>query len=174
MATGQTLPRRGEGHRRSCNTGLCPWRRETNVPNEEQVRAIAQAFANALDRNDFECAAAMLAPGCRYDLTRAALTSEGTLLGPEAIVQSYERHNTRAHVLFDRVEYFSAVENIDGTTALIRFSDVIEKGSERHTYSCRQRVVVNESGLIDQIVQFDIPEETTAVLGFLRRVGVSL
>jgi hypothetical protein len=144
------------------------------MPNEEQIRAIAQAFANALDRNDFDAAAAMLAPTCRYDLTRASLTSEGTLMGPEAIVQSYRRHNARAQVLFDRVEYFSAVEDIEGGAAVIRFSDVLEKGSERHTYSCRQRVVVNESGLIDLIVQFDIPEETTAVRAFLRRVGVNL
>ena len=144
------------------------------MPTEGNVRAVAQAFADALDRNDFETAAAMLAPNCRYDLTGASLTSEGTLLGPDAIVQSYRWHNARAHVLFDRVEYFSVVEEIEGAAAVIRFSDVIEKGTERHTYSCRQRVVVNEAGLIDLIVQLDIPEETAAVRAFLTRVGIDL
>src|SRR5688572_30590686 len=55
---------------------------------EDNLRAVAHAFADALDRNDFESAATMLAPACKYDLTTASLTSEGTLVGPDAILES--------------------------------------------------------------------------------------
>ena len=110
----------------------------------------------------------MLAPDCRYNLT-----SEETIVGPAAIVESYRCHDTRARNLFDRVEYFSAVESVDGVTAVIRFSDVLEKVGERHIYSCRQRIIVNESRVIDSIVHEDIPTETAAVRAFMERVGVS-
>ena len=142
--------------------------------SEEKVRAVATAFADALDRNDFRGAIAMLAPTCRYDRTAASLSSEGVLRGPAAIVESYRWHDARAQKLFDRVEYFSVVERVDGTTAVIRFSDLLEKTGRRMTYSCRQRVTVNEALLIDAIVQEDIPEETTALRRFLERVGVVL
>src|SRR5687767_12396270 len=107
---------------------------------DEHVRALAQAFADALDRNDFETVSTMLAPGCRYDLTNASLTSEGTPVGPAAIIASYRWHDARSRRLFDRVEYSNVVEAVDGPTALIRFVDVLEKAGQRHAYSCRQRI----------------------------------
>lgn len=144
------------------------------MASEKEVRTVAKAFADALDRRDFDGAKAMLASTCRYDLTAASFTSEGTLVGPDAIVESYRWHDARARNLFDRLEYFSVVEAVDGMTAVIRFSDVLEKVGKRHTYSCRQRISVNESTVIDSIVQEDIPTETAAVRAFMERVGVRL
>jgi hypothetical protein len=80
------------------------------MADEERVRAVAQAFAIALDQNDFDGLAAMLASTCRYDLTKASFTTEGTLIGPVAIVDSYRWHDARARRHFDRVEYSSVVE----------------------------------------------------------------
>lgn len=144
------------------------------MATEEDVRAAAQAFANALDRNDFEGAAAMLAATCRYDLTKAAFTAEETLVGPAAIVESYRWHDARARSQFDRIEYFSVVEEVAGLAAVIRFSDILEKSGERHTYSCRQRITISDVGLIDAIVQEDIPEEKASVRAFMERVRVAL
>jgi hypothetical protein len=144
------------------------------MSSEDDVRARAQTFAESLDRNDFEMVATMLAPTCRYDLTGASLTSEGTLVGPDAILASYRSHDTRARRLFDSVEYSSVVEAVDGKTAVIRFTDVLEKSGAKHAYTCRQRITVDEQCQIDTIVQEDIPEEMAAVRGFLERVGVSL
>jgi hypothetical protein len=142
--------------------------------SEEEVRAIAQAFADSLDRNDFERLTTMIAPTCRYDLTKAALTTEGTLVGPDAILESYRWHDARARKLFDRVDYSSAVEAVEGMTAVIRFTDVLEKMGKRHTYGCRQRITVNDSAVIESIVQEDFPAETVAVRAFMERVGVTL
>ena len=116
----------------------------------------------------------MLAPTCRYDLTSASFTSEGILVGPAAIVESYRWHDAHARTLFDRVDYFSDVEGVDGMTAVIRFSDVLEKAGARHTYSSQQRITVNQVMLIDSIIQQDIPAETVAVRAFMERVGVTL
>lgn len=142
--------------------------------SEDEVRAVAQAFADALDRNDFDRGATMLAPWCQYDRTTASFTSEGTLVGPNAILESYRRHDARARRLFDRVDYSSVVETVDGMTAVIQFTDVLEKVGTRHTYSCRQRITVNESAVIESIIQEDIPAETVAVRAFMERVGVTL
>ena len=139
-----------------------------------QVRRVARTFADALDRSDFETVTRLLAPDCRYDLTAASLTDEGTLVGPEAIVDSYRRHDARARRLFDRVEYSSVVEVVDARTAVIRFTDVLVKARESHTYSCRQRISLNESMTIDSIVQEDIPTEVAAARAFMQRVGVTL
>lgn len=75
----------------------------------QSVSHLATAFARALDRSDFDAAAAVLAPTCRHDLTKASLTSERTLLGPAAIIASYRWHDQREHRLFDHVEYFSVI-----------------------------------------------------------------
>jgi len=142
------------------------------IHGEERVRAIAEAFAIALDGNDFDTALTMLAPTCRYDRTGASHPSEGVLLGPATIVASYRSHDDRARAVFDRVEYVSAVERVEGASAVIRFSDVLEKAGERHTYCCRQRITVNASSLIETIVHDDIPGEEAAVREFMARVGV--
>ena len=121
--------------------------------SEGEVREVAQAFANALDHNEFERAITMLAPTCRYDLSAASFTSESVLIGPTAIIESCRWHDARARNLFDRVEYYSVVAHVEGMTAIIRFSDVLEKLGVQHTYSCRQSVSVNQYGLVDGIVQ---------------------
>ena len=95
-------------------------------------------------------------------------------LGPDAILESYRWHDAGARRLFDGVDYSSVVEAVEGMTAVIRFTDVLEKASQRHTYSCRQRVTVNDAALIESIVQEDNPDETVAVRTFMERVGVTL
>ena len=127
------------------------------MTSEDAVRAKAQAFANALDHNDLDTVAAMLAPGCQYDLTGASFTPEGTLVGPDAIVASYRWHDTRARRLFDCLEYSNVVEAIDGRRAVIRFIDVLEKAGAKHTYSCRQHITLDREWRIERIVQEDIP-----------------
>jgi hypothetical protein len=142
--------------------------------SDDQVRATAVSFATALDRNDFDAARRLLASDCQYDLRAASLTNEGTLVGPDAIITSYRGHDDRARRLFDRVEYWSAVESVDGTTATIVFGDTLEKNGQRHTYRCRQQIRLNGFGTIASIVHEDIPGEAAAVRLFLQRVGVDL
>jgi hypothetical protein len=140
--------------------------------NQTDVRTLAEHFATALDRSDFDIVAAMLAPNCRYDLTRASFSLEGTLVGPHAIIDSYRAHDAHARRLFDKVDYLSAIEAVEGRTAVLRFTDVLEKNGERHTYHCRQRISLDEKGQIQSIGQEDIPSEIAAVRIFMTRVGL--
>ena len=141
--------------------------------SREQVSTVAEMFATALDVNDFDRVRTLLAPECRYDLSAASLTSECTLIGPDAIVESYSRHDARARRLFDRVAYSSEVETVEGTTAVIRFKDRLEEDGQHHTYSCRQQILLNRSGAIEAIVQQDLPGEAAAVRAFMARVGIT-
>lgn len=144
------------------------------MPSEEQVRAVARAFADALDRNDFERAATWMSPDCRYDVSASALAAGDTIVGPEAILDSYRQSDQRARQVFDAVEYTSTVEAVHGSTAVVRFDDVLRKGGQEHHHHCRQHVTVGESHLIESIVQEDIPSEVTAVQAFKKRVGIDL
>ena len=143
------------------------------MSDKERALAAARAFADALDQNDFESAAAMLAPDCRY-VQESALTSEGTLVGPDAILASYRWHDERSRRLFDRVEYSSDVEVLSDHSAVIRFMDMIEKSGQQHSYSCFQQLTFDDHWRIERIVQQDIPAEITAVKAFFERVGVTL
>jgi len=51
---------------------------------------------------------------------------------------------------------------------------VLIKAGQQHTYSCRQRISVNDSAMIASIVQEDIPGEKAAARAFMERVGVTL
>jgi len=141
--------------------------------SEDEVRAIAQKFATALDQNDFAAVAALLSADCRYELTKSEFTSETSLVGPAAIIESYRWHDTRARAAFDRVEYSSCVEGVENMSATIRFTDALEKAALRHVYECRQHVTI-KSGKICLIVQEDIPEGKAAIREFMKRVGVQL
>ena len=139
--------------------------------SNERVRAVAQAFADALDGTDFATVRATLGPTCHYD-TQSAL--EGVLVGPAAIVESYRSHDARARQSFDYVEYSSLVETVDGMSALIQFTDVIRRQDHEHTYRCRQRIVIDEAAVIVSITQENIPAEVSAPKEFLTRVGETL
>jgi hypothetical protein len=141
--------------------------------SEARALAAARAFADCLDRNEFESVAAMLAPDCHY-VQESSLTSEGTLVGPDAILASYRWHDERSRRVFDRVEYSSDVEVLSDDLVVIRFTDIIEKDGETHSYSCFQRITFDEHWQIARIVQEDIPAEITAVKAFLERVGITL
>ncbi len=140
--------------------------------SEQQVRLVAQAFADALDQNDFDRAASLLSVDCRYD-TRST-PGAGMLIGASAIINSYRWHDQRARTAFDRVDYLSEVEEVDGSAALVRFTDDLEKDGERHTYSCYQRLSIGASGQITAIAQQEIEGQRAALDAFTKRVGVVL
>jgi hypothetical protein len=66
------------------------------------------------------------------------------------------------------------VEHVEGNAAIIRFTDLLEKGGKRHSYSCRERLTFNDAMQVEAIVQEDIPEEKVAVRAFMNEVGVVL
>lgn len=126
---------------------------------------VAEAFARALDAEDYEAAAALMAPACEY------VSSEGTHLGPAAIIASYRSHGDWARAHLDEVAYESAVEAHADGTARILYIDRIRKGVVRHEYRCAQRVTT-AGGAIVRIVHEEIDGERERLREFFARCGL--
>lgn len=126
---------------------------------------VAEAFARALDAEDYEAAATLMAPECEY------VSPEGTVRGPAAIIASYQSHGDWARANLDEVGYESSVEvNADGT-ARILYIDRVRKGAERHEYRCAQRVTT-AGGAIVRIVHEEIDGERERLRDFFARCGL--
>lgn len=123
---------------------------------------VVQAFANALDGDDFDAAAGLIASHCRYDV-RGEVHN-----GPGAIVASYAAASEMVIGRFDGHEYDSVV-----TGTSIRFRDHLQHGGSKHTFVSRQHLVV-ENGLIVRIRHEDLAGERERLAAWLGMVGVSL
>jgi len=90
------------------------------MSTDETIRP--SGVADALDRSNFDAAAAMLAPSCRYGLSKASLTSEGNAhrAGGDYRLVSLARRAGAPAVRF--LEYFSVVERVEGSGAVLRTS----------------------------------------------------
>jgi hypothetical protein len=130
------------------------------------VLATARRFAEALDREDYGEAAALLAPDARYRI------GDRVLAGPEAIVASYRENGEWALAALDGVSYESRVEAAGPGRAAITFVDHLEHAMRRHTHTCRQVVTVNPDGRITEIEHQDLPGERERLDAFFLETGV--
>ncbi len=121
--------------------------------------SVVEAFAKALDADDFDAAAALLTPDCRYEVRGKVLT------GPDAIIASYAEATREASRRFDAHSYDSAVA---GTVIL--FSDHLVLGSEQHTFQCRQHLTLDAQDRITQIRHEDLPGRREALDAWIEEV----
>jgi hypothetical protein len=129
------------------------------------VEAVARRFA-ALDGDDYESVAELLANDCQY------VTAKGTLIGPAAIIESYRNASIWAKSHIECVRYESTLGKSDPDTIIITFISHLEHNGCTHTYSCQQMVKVNEDGLVCRITHQEIPGQREAADTFLQEVGV--
>jgi hypothetical protein len=135
---------------------VAEWQTRGRRETESSVATILQSvqrFAAALDAEDYEVVRGCLAPACVY----AAL--EGSLVGPDAIVASYDGNGSAARGRFEKIEYRSEVETIGPSDAIITFIDRVMLASKWHEFRCRQRLRLGAGGLIEEITQEEIPGE---------------
>lgn len=133
----------------------------------DDVLNIARRWADALDRDDFEALPAFLSPECRYH------SPGGEIVGPEAIIASYESSSVWAHATFDRITWASECEGQGDDRVLITFIDIADHRGEHHVYRCQQLIHVDDAGLIDDIIHISIEGEETALADFFARIGVT-
>ena len=138
------------------------------MPMQTNVTEIAQRFASALDREDYEAARAKLAADCRYEARTEVVA------GPDAIVSSYRSQGETARRLFDAVDYRSEPVNAGADTACVAFSDRLSKHGRTHTFECQQWLYFQPDGLIARIVHEDLPGERQRLLEFCATCGVTL
>jgi limonene-1,2-epoxide hydrolase len=128
--------------------------------------ALAEQFARALDREDYDEAARLLAPDCEY------LSPKETLVSTQAIVASYREAGDWVKANIDAVAYESSVRS-EGSDAVVTFVDRLTHAGQSHTYACEQVLSFASDGAIRRIVHRELPGQREAVDAFLGRAGVA-
>ena len=131
---------------------------------DERIRTIAERFARALDDGDWDAAASLLHPECRY-------ACRGTLQTGPSLLDAYRTTDEWAKATFESVRYESRVEVEDGR-ARIHFRDLMDHGEHHLDFRCQQLVSVDDDGRIIEIEHIDLPGETEKADRFNRACGV--
>ena len=124
------------------------------------------AFAEALDRDDFDAAIRFVSDDCVYE------SPSGRIVGAAAIMDSYARNAAWARETFDRLEFKSHVEMRSPTEALIEYTDITEHKGVGHTYKCQQIVEIDGGGMICKITHHEVSGQAEALNAFFEKVGV--
>ncbi len=101
----------------------------------------ARTLANALDRGDYDTAAAVIAADCVYELAGRIIR------GRDAILKSYRAADTWGQTALDNVVFESSVHELDDGRIAIEYQDHLQCGGHQHTHHCRQVTTV-QGGLI--------------------------
>lgn len=128
--------------------------------------ATARRFAEALDRDDFDTAAGMLAEHVIYDAPNGRLDSR------DAVIDSYARNARWARQAFDELTFRSDVQMLATDRAEILYTDETMHRGVHHVYQCRQIITFDDTGRITHIEHREIPGEKEDLESFLDRVGV--
>ena len=118
-------------------------------------------FALALAAEDYLTTLSLLPEQCQYD------SPTGLLIGPAAIVTSYQGNGDDARQRFDSIECSHSIATFEAGWYLIEFIDEFCVRTKTHEFRCRQRVRLDR-GLIDRIVHVAIPEQRELLNAFLR------
>lgn len=127
-----------------------------------------ESLAGALDADDYETAAGVMADRVVYAVGGQTLT------GPEDIVASYREASEMAHRLFDEVGYdHEVIATDDPNVFRVSYSDILTVGGETLTHRAEQQVTVAPSEGVVEIVNVELPGEREKVDEFLARHGLS-
>ena len=127
---------------------------------------VTQAFVSALDRCDFVTARKFLAKDCRYE------TDGGELIGPEAIIDSYEHNAQWAARAIEHIDYESEITRQSDSVFDVLYTDRLSHRGHRHAYRCRQKLFLGPDGEIVRIAHEDIAGEPEALNRFFETLGI--
>ena len=132
------------------------------LPN---VVAITNLFAKALDVEDYDTASRLLADSCIYSMCGT------TIIGRDAIINTYRINSESAKRRFDSIGYRSYVEAASLQSARICFTDRLCVANESHEFQCSQTVRVGPDELINEIRHEELPGERQRLKDFEDRLG---
>ena len=131
-------------------------------------RDYVETLAQALDGDDYETAAAVMADEVVYTI------GDRVLHGREETVASYREASAMARRLFDEVDYDHVVyPTADANTFRVGYSDILTVGGETLAHMAEQHVTVAPRAGVAKIVNVDVPGEREKVDEFLTRHGLS-
>ena len=131
-----------------------------------RTQEVIERFAAALDRDDFDAAAALLRDDCRYE------SPIGPIIGAQPIIDSYRSASEWARTHLDEIIYESRCRLESADRGIVLFVDHLRHNGRTHSYRCQQIVTVDAAGQITRIEHDELPGEREAVDVFLRGVGV--
>ncbi len=100
------------------------------------MKNIAILFGSSLDHDDFEKVKDLLAENCVYQI------GSETLIGPEAILASYEQNMLAGRKKMDKLEWgTSRIETISDCEYLVHFTDYLYHRGEQYTHRCQQKLL---------------------------------
>lgn len=135
-------------------------------PDPQRVAAIAEAFARALDAEDYGTARSLVADECVY------ARGDQDFVGPSAIVDSYAEVGSWVRRTFEEFRYESRIEPLGEGRAELWFTDYLYRPPARwHRHRSRQIVTVSAAGRIVRIAHHEMPGEREAVMTFLEATG---
>ena len=128
--------------------------------------ALATRFAQALDVDDFENAAAILADSCVYTIGQEVLRGA-------RIIASYRDNSKKGRRVIDDINFESEVESTaDPMCFILNYQDHLTHAGERFTHRCRQHVRFDNAGMIVEITHEDLPGEPEKLAAFKNRHGI--
>lgn len=131
------------------------------------VAAIIEAFATALDGDDYVLAASLLSGDCVYELTGK------TLEGRDAAIKSFKDNSEWAHANLENIVFIHEIYDCQDYTGTIKFIDFLEHAGLQMRHECLMHATVASNGLITKLQLEDLPGEKEKVSQFLASVGIS-
>lgn len=131
------------------------------------MKEIARQFGESLDNDAFDVTKKLLSPDCVY------IIGENTLIGPQDICQSYEQNMIEGRKKLDVLEWGqSSIEPIKNAEFYVHFTDYLTHKGEKYTHRCKQKLSVNEDGLISRIEHIHDQGEQDRLDAYYKRVGL--
>lgn len=137
-----------------------------SAPPHQLTRALLEAFASALDRDDYARAGILLSSTCTYH------TGETILSGKQATLKSFQDSSQWARANLDSVTFEHALENCHADGGTVRFVDLIVHKGETMRHECLMHATIAE-GLITELVLENLPGEKEKVSQFLTAAGIT-
>ncbi len=131
------------------------------------MKEIAIQFGQSLDKDEFDITKKLLSRDCKY------IIGEDILIGPENICQSYEQNMIEGRKKLDILEWGqSRIEPINNSEFYVHFTDYLTHKEEKYTHKCKQKLLVNENGLISRIEHIHDQEEQDRLDVYYKGVGL--
>ncbi len=141
----------------------------SDVASLEMVshQEIATRFGRSLDKDEFEFTQKLLSRNCQY------VIGKEVLIGPEDICRSYEQNMIAGRKKLDELEWgVSSIEPINDSEFYVHFTDYLTHKGEKYTHRCKQKVRVNEHGLISRIEHVHDQGEQDRLDKYYQEVGL--
>ena len=126
------------------------------MPDAHQT---VERFAKALDAENYDVAASVLAADCSYSCRGESYH------GPSEIIDAY-RGNGDAAKMFDAVTYSSTVTAVSDYRFRVVFVDHLEYGGRQLTFRSEQIIEIGDFGMIVRIEHHDLPGQVEALAQF--------